>query len=163
PLVGRLWPEVVAAAHRLAQHNDHVSPPIRLGTMGEVENPLALGILLVMAPGVIVSVFSSARRSLEAAPRGAAAGARYHPPAPRAVPDELREAVGHTGITLREPRPGTPGGPDVYREPHAWMVAAAVGEPARMTPAEGDVEGAIDEQLSLVLRGHPLAAGDRRV
>ena len=80
-----------------------------------------------------------------------------------ALLDQLREAYGFTGVTLLERRPGSPGGPDVYRDPTAWRVAAAVGDQPSLTPEQGDAEIPVGRPVSLVLRGHPLPAADRRV
>jgi two-component system sensor histidine kinase KdpD len=43
------------------------------------------------------------------------------------------------------------------------LVAAAVGDQPSLTPEQGDAEVQVDDRYSLVLRGHPLAAADRRV
>jgi two-component system sensor histidine kinase KdpD len=51
----------------------------------------------------------------------------------------------------------------VYRDPECWLVAAAVGDQPSLTPEQADAEVQVDESYSLVLRGHPLAAADRRV
>jgi two-component system sensor histidine kinase KdpD len=53
--------------------------------------------------------------------------------------------------------------PELQRDPSAWRVAAAVGDQPCLTPAQGDADVRVDDRLSLVLRGHPLAAADRRV
>jgi hypothetical protein len=76
--------------------------------------------------------------------------------------DQLRETFQLTGVTLLERRDDTPPGPDLRRDPTAWRVAA-VGDQPCLTPAQGDTDVPVDDRVSLVLRGHPLPAGDRRV
>jgi two-component system sensor histidine kinase KdpD len=80
-----------------------------------------------------------------------------------ALLDQLREAYGFSGVTLLERRVEEPGGPDVQRDPDAWRVAAATGDQPSLYPAQGDADVGVDDQFTLVLRGHPLAAADRRV
>ena len=66
-------------------------------------------------------------------------------------------------MTLLERRDDTPSGPNLQHDPAAWRVAAAVGDQPCLTPAQGDADVLVDDQVSLVLCGHPLAAADRRV
>ena len=77
-----------------------------------------------------------------------------------ALLDQLRETFGLDGVTLLERRADArrPG----LHAAGAWRVAASVGaQPA--SPGQGDAEVASTTTMSLVLRGHPLAAADRRV
>jgi two-component system sensor histidine kinase KdpD len=80
-----------------------------------------------------------------------------------ALLDQVREAFGFTGVTLLERRPGAPVSPDPQRDRDSWRIAAAVGDQPCLTPAQGEADVRVDEDISLVLKGHPLAAADRRV
>jgi two-component system sensor histidine kinase KdpD len=48
-------------------------------------------------------------------------------------------------------------------DPTCWYVAESVGEPTAGAPGNGDADVPIDEDLSLVLNGPPLAASDRQI
>lgn len=170
-LVGGLWPALLAVTVGTLPLNYYFTPPIHKFTIAKHENILALIVFLAVAVAVSVTVDRAARRTREAAAAGAEAetlstlagsvvrGSRVLP----ALLDQLREAYGFTGVTLLERRPDIPGGPDVYRSPGAWLVAAAVGDQPSQCPENGDAEIPVDDQYSLVLRGHPLAAADRRI
>ena len=111
----------------------------------------------------------AARRTREAAQRARRSRDAVHPGRQRsarcrplpALLDQLREAFGFTGVSLLERRPDRPAGPGAATRP--WRIAAAVGDQPCLAPAQGDAEIPVDENLTLVLRGHPLAAADRRV
>ena len=170
-LVGGLWPALLAVAVGTLLLNYYFTPPIHQFTIAEHENVLALIVFLAVAVAVSITVDRAARRTREAAVARAEAetlstlagsvvrGSRVLP----ALLDQLREAYGFTGVTLLERRPDVPGGPDIYRKPEAWLVAAAVGDQPSQCPEQGDAEIPVDDQYSLVLRGHPLAAANRRV
>ena len=133
---------------------------------------LALVVFLAVAVAVSVTVDRRRARTREAAAR-AQPRRRRCPPSraacvrgSRVLPallDQLREAYGFTGVTLLERRPDAPPARTLQRDPAAWRVAAAVGDQPSLTPAEGDADVPVDDEFSLVLRGHPLAAADRRV
>ncbi len=59
--------------------------------------------------------------------------------------------------------PTPPSPPTVQHDPAAWRVAAAVGDQPCLTPGQGDADVLVEDDISLVLRGHALAAEDRRV
>jgi two-component system sensor histidine kinase KdpD len=170
-LVGGLWPAVLAVTVGSLLLNYYFTPPVHEFTIAEHENVLALIVYLAVAIAVSITVDRAARRTREAAAARSEAetlstlagsvvrGSRILP----ALLDQLREAYGFTGVTLLERRPGSSGGPDVYRDPNAWQVAAAVGDQPSLTPEQGEAEVPVDDTFSLVLRGHPLAAADRRV
>jgi two-component system sensor histidine kinase KdpD len=80
-----------------------------------------------------------------------------------ALLDQVREAFGFTGVTLLERRPDAPPSPDLQRDKESWRIAAAVGDQPCLCPAQGDADVLVDDEISLVLKGHPLAAADRRV
>jgi two-component system sensor histidine kinase KdpD len=170
-LVGGLWPALVAVAVGTVLLNYYFTPPIHTFTIAEHENVLALAVFLAVAVAVSITVDRAARRTREAAAARAEAETlstlagnvvRGSRPLP-ALLDQLREVYGFTGVTLLERRPDTPGGPDVYRDPGAWTVAAATGDQISRTPEQGDAEVPIDDRFSLVLRGHPLPADQRRI
>jgi two-component system, OmpR family, sensor histidine kinase KdpD len=170
-LVGGLWPALLAVVVGTLLLNYYFTPPIHRFTIAEHENVLALIVYLAVAVAVSITVDRAARRTREAAAARSEAetlstlagsvvrGSRVLP----TLLDQLREAYGFTGVTLLQRRSETPGGPDVYRDPSAWRIAAAVGDQPSLTPEQGEAEVPVDDEFSLVLRGHPLAAANRRV
>jgi two-component system sensor histidine kinase KdpD len=170
-LVGGLWPALLAVVVGSLLLNYYFTAPIHMFTIEEHENVLALIVFLAVAVAVSVTVDIAARRTREAAVARAEAetlstlagsvvrGSRVLP----ALLDQLREAYGFSGVTLLERRPEEPGGPDVQHDPDAWRVAAATGDQPSLFPGQGDADVGVDDQFTLVLRGHPLAAADRRV
>ena len=170
-LVGGLWPAVLAVALGTVLLNYYFTPPIHEFTIAEHENVLALAVFLAVAVAVSVTVDRAARTTREAAAARSEAetlsalagsvvrGSRILP----ALLDQLREAYGFTGVTLLERQPDAPPGPDLPHNPGAWRVAAAVGDQTCLSPAEGDAAVPIGDDLYLMLRGHQLAAADRRI
>jgi two-component system sensor histidine kinase KdpD len=77
--------------------------------------------------------------------------------------DQLRETLGFTGVTLLERDPEAAPGPELQHDPGSWRVVAAVGDQPCLAPGQGDAEVLVDDRVCLVLRGHPLAAADRRM
>jgi two-component system sensor histidine kinase KdpD len=170
-LVGGLWPALVAALLGSLLLNFYFAPPIHRFTIASHENVLALVVFLAVAVAVSATVDRAARRTREAASAGAEAetlstlagsvlrGARPLP----ALLDHLRETLGFTGVTLLERLDDAPPSPDLQHDPDAWRVVAAVGDQPCLTPGQGEAEVLIDDRVCLVLRGHPLAAADRRM
>jgi two-component system sensor histidine kinase KdpD len=170
-LAGGLFPALVAAISGSLLLNYYFTPPTHRFRIANHDDILALGVFLAVAVAVSATVDRAARRTREAARARTEAetlstlagsvvrGARPLP----ALLDQLREALGFTSVTLLERIDEAPPGPDVYRDPGCWRIAAAVGDQPSFTPAEGDAEVLVDDTLSLVLRGHPLAAEDRRL
>jgi two-component system sensor histidine kinase KdpD len=170
-LVGGLWPALLAVVVGTLLLNYYFTPPIHKFTIAEHENVLALIVYLAVAVAVSITVDRAARRTREAAAARSEAetlstlagsvvrGSRVLP----TLLDQLREAYGFTGVTLLQRRSDTPGGPEVYRDPGAWQIAAAVGDQPSLTPEQGEAEVPVDDEFSLVLRGRPLAAADRRI
>jgi two-component system sensor histidine kinase KdpD len=151
--------------------NYYFTPPIHRFTVAERENVLALLVFLAVAAAVSVTVDRAARRASEAARARAEAETlstlagsvlRGSRPLP-ALLDQVRETFGLAGVTLLERRADVSAGPDLQRDPAAWRIAASVGDRPCVTPGQGDAEVAADDEVSLVLLGHPLAAADRRV
>jgi two-component system sensor histidine kinase KdpD len=170
-LVGGLYPALAAAVAGFLLLNYYFTPPIHLWTISERENVLALVVFLAVAAAVSATVDLAARRTSEAARARAEAETlstlagsvlRGSRPLP-ALMDQLREAFGFTSVSLLERRPDAPPGPEQRHDPESWRLVAAVGDKPCTTPAQGDVDIPVDENLTLALRGHPLAAADRRV
>ncbi|MCU7731025.1 DUF4118 domain-containing protein [Actinoplanes sp. KI2] len=170
-LVGGLYPALTAAITAFLLINWFFVPPIHTWTIAEKENLLALAVFLLVAVAVSTVVDLAARRTREAARARAEAETlstvagsvlRGSRPLP-ALLDQVRETFQLTGVTMLERRPDAGAGPDLRHDPAAWHVAAAVGDQPCTTPGQGDTEVLIDDDVSLVLRGHPLAAADRRV
>jgi two-component system sensor histidine kinase KdpD len=170
-LVGGLYPALFAAVLGSLLLNFYFTPPIHRFTIDHQENVLALVVFLAVAVAVSATVDRAARRSREAASARAEAetlstlagsvlrGARPLP----ALLDHLRETLGFTGVTLLERRSDAPPSPDLQHDPAAWTIVAGVGDQPCLTPGQGDAEVLVDDQVSLVLCGHPLAAADRRL
>jgi two-component system sensor histidine kinase KdpD len=170
-LVGGMYPALCAAIVGSLLLNYYFVPPIHQFTISEQENVLALVVFLAVAVAVSVTVDRAARRTREAAQARAEAETlstlagsvvRGSRPLP-ALLDQLREAFGFTGVSLLERRPDAPPGPQQRRDPTGWRLAAAVGDKPCLAPTEGDVDIPVDDDLTLVACGHPLAAEDRRL
>ena len=170
-LVGGLYPALCAAIVGSLLLNYYFVPPIHKFTISERENILALVVFLAVAVSVSVTVDLAARRTREAASARAEAETlstlagsvlRGSRPLP-ALLDQLREAFGFTGVTLLERRQDAPPGPDLQHDKDSWRIAAAVGDQPCLTPSQGEADIPVDDNIALVLRGHPLPAADRRV
>ena len=72
-----------------------------------------------------------------------------------ALLEQLRETFGFDDVTLLERVRGSDG--------DQWRPTASVGRSAAGSPADGDAQVRVDDAMTLVLRGHPLEADDRRV
>ncbi|GAB3239187.1 sensor histidine kinase [Kineosporia babensis] len=169
-LVGGLWPALVAVLLGTFMLNFFFTPPFHGVAIASGENVLALAVFLVVAIAVSATVDRAARRTREAASAQAEAETlstlagnvlRGAEPLP-ALLDQLLETFGFNGATLLHRRPDAAPSPDIQHDAEAWEVVASVGK-SLSTPGEGDAEVLVDEQVSLVLCGHPLAAEDRRV
>ena len=170
-LVGGLYPALVAAVAAFVLLNWYFTTPIHQWTIAERENFLALAVFLLVAAGVSAAVDLAARRTGQAARAQAEAETlstlagsvlRGSRPLP-ALLDQLRETFQLTGVTLLERHDSAPPGPALPHDPAAWRVIAAVGGQPSVSPADGDTEVRIDDTTTLVLRGNPLPAADRRV
>ena len=170
-LVGGMLPALLAAVGGFLLLNFFFTPPVRLFTVAERENLVALFAFLVVALSLSKVVDGSARRTREALRAQAEAATlftlagsvlRGSRPLP-ALLEQVRETFTLQGVTLLERRPGSGSGPDVEHADDAWDVVASVGDPVSLTPGSGDAEVHVDDRYSLVLAGHPLAADDRRV
>ncbi len=170
-LVGGLYPALAAAVVGFLLLNYYFTPPLHLFTIAERENLLALVVFLAVAVAVSVTVDRAARRTSEAARARAEAetlstlaGSVLRGSRPlTALLDQVRETFGFTAVTLLERRPDAQPGPNWRGDPAAWRLVATVGDRPCLSPDDGDVDIPVDDDLTLVLRGHPLAAHDRRV
>ncbi|HZN72267.1 MAG TPA: DUF4118 domain-containing protein, partial [Micromonosporaceae bacterium] len=170
-LVGGLWPALLAAVGGSVLINYYFTPPVHTFTIAERENVLALIVFVVIAVAVSAVVDLAARRTREAARASAdaqtlatVAGGVLRGARPlAALLERLRETFGLESVTLLERRPDAPPDPGRQRDPGAWRVAATVGGQPCVAPGEGDADVPVDDDLALVLRGHPLPAEDRRV
>jgi two-component system, OmpR family, sensor histidine kinase KdpD len=170
-LVGGLLPALLAAVGGFLLLNYFFTPPVRMLTVAERENLVALFAFLVVAVSLSTVVDLAARRTREASLARAEAATlftlagsvlRGSRPLP-ALLEQVRETFALDSVTLLEREPEALGGPDLEHTNEAWTVVACVGVPICLAPGDGDGEVHVDESYTLVLSGHPLAAQDRRV
>ncbi|MFC7245500.1 DUF4118 domain-containing protein [Catellatospora aurea] len=170
-LVGGMWPAILAAIGGSALLNYFFVPPIRRWTITDQENLLALVVFVVVAIAVSATVDKAARRTREAAQAGAeastlatVAGGVLRGDRPlAALLQRLQETFGLESVTLLEARDDAPHSPDRRQEISMWRVVATVGGLPCFAPGEADTDVPVSENLTLVLRGRPLAAADRRI
>jgi two-component system sensor histidine kinase KdpD len=170
-LVGGLLPAVLAAVGGFLLLNYFFTPPVRMLTVAERENLLALFAFLVVAVSLSTVVDVAARRTREASQARAEAATLFTLAGSvlrgsrslQARLEQVRETFGLKSVTLLERHPEALGGPDLEHTNQAWTVVACVGSPICLTPGDGDAEVHVDESSTLVLSGHRLAAQDRRV
>jgi two-component system sensor histidine kinase KdpD len=170
-LVGGMWPAVLTALAGSQLLNYYFTPPLHRFSIAETEDLLSLVIFLVIAVAVSAVVDTAARRTREAARASADASTlatvagsvlRGDRPLP-ALLERLRETFGLESVTLLERRAGAPPSPDRPHDPASWRIAATVGGEPCAAPGEGATDVPVDDDLALVLRGHPLPAADRRI
>ncbi|MBU2668185.1 DUF4118 domain-containing protein [Actinoplanes bogorensis] len=153
-LVGGLWPALLAAVAGSLLLNWFFTLPYGRLTIAEGDNLLALAIFVVVAVAVSWVVDTAARKTRQAAAASAdaqtlatVAGSVLRGERPlMALLERLRETFTLESVTLLDK--GT--------------VVAHVGE-ACASPKDADVEVKVDDNLTMLLRGHPLAASDRRI
>ncbi|MDT4994267.1 MAG: two-component system, OmpR family, sensor histidine kinase KdpD [Actinoplanes sp.] len=154
-LVGGRWPALLAAVAGSLLLNWYFSPPIGRFTIAEGDNLLALGIFVVVAIAVSWVVDTAARTTRQAAEAGAdaqtlatVAGSVLRGERPLiALLERLRETFTLQSVTLLE----------------RGAVVATVGDEPCMTGHEADAEVKVDDDLTMLLRGHALEASDRRI
>ncbi|MFC7242079.1 DUF4118 domain-containing protein [Catellatospora aurea] len=170
-LVGGLWPALLAAVAGSLLLNFFFTPPLRTFNVANRENVLALAVFILVGVAVSAVVDLAARRTREAARASADAGTlaivagsvlRGASPL-QALLENLRETFQLDAVTVLERRDDVPPAPDCQGDPSAWRVAAAVGGPPCVTPGQGDTVVAVDDQVTVVLRGPVPAAADRRI
>ncbi|GAA4264129.1 sensor histidine kinase KdpD [Dactylosporangium darangshiense] len=160
-LVGGLIPALICAVGGFLLLNWYFTPPLYQFSIAERENVFALVAFVFVAVAVASVVDRAARRARDAAIASAEAqtlstlaGSVLHGDNPlEALLERVRESFGLTSVTLLER--------DDPRE--AWSIAATVGGPPCTAPSEGEAEVPVEENVSLVLRGHPLPAEARRL
>ncbi|SNY03886.1 DUF4118 domain-containing protein [Paractinoplanes atraurantiacus] len=154
-LIGGLWPALLAAVAGSLILNWFFTPPLSKFTIAERDNLLALGIFVVVALAVSWVVDTAARKTRQAAAASAdaqilstVAGSVVRGERPMmALLERVRETFGFDSVTLLSD--GEP--------------AAEVGTPVCTSSAEADVEVRADEHVTMLLKGHPLQASDRRL
>ncbi|MER7009115.1 ATP-binding protein [Dactylosporangium sp. NPDC000555] len=160
-LVGGLLPALVCAVGGFLLLNWCFTPPLNRFTIAERENLFALVAFVFVAVAVATVVDRAARRARDAARASAEArtlstlaGSVLHGDKPlEALLERVRESFGLTCVTLL----------DRESEHDPWRPAATVGGTPCLTPADGETEVPVEENVSLVLRGHPLPAEARRL
>ncbi|GAB2583144.1 sensor histidine kinase [Paractinoplanes abujensis] len=153
-LIGGLGPALLAAVAGSLLLNWFFTPPFGRFTIAEVDNLLALAIFVVVALAVSWVVDTAARKTRQAAEASAdaqtlatVAGGVLRGERPLiALLERLRETFTLDSVTLLD----------------RGAVAAHVGE-ACTVPRDADVEVKVDDNLTMLLRGHPLEASDRRI
>jgi two-component system sensor histidine kinase KdpD len=153
-LIGGLWPALLAAVGGSLLLNYFFTPPIGRFTIAEGDNLLALAIFVVVAIAVSWVVDTAARKTRQAAQAGAdaqtlatVAGGVLRGERPlMALLERLRETFTLDSVTLLD----------------SGTVVAHVGE-ACTVPRDADVEVKVDDTMTMLLRGHPLEASDRRI
>ena len=153
-LIGGLWPALLAAVAGSLLLNYYFTPPIGQFTIAEGDNLLALAIFVVVAIAVSWVVDTAARKTRQAAQAGAdaqtlatVAGGVLRGERPlMALLEQLRETFTLDSVTLLD----------------QGKVVAHVGE-ACTVPRDADVEVKVDDNMTMLLRGHPLEASDRRI
>jgi two-component system sensor histidine kinase KdpD len=169
-LVGGLWPALLAAVGSFLLLNYFFTPPLHRFTVAERENLFALLAFVLVAVAVSTVVDLAARRTREAARARAEAqtlstlaGSVLHGDRPLpALLERVRESFGLTSVTLLQRRTDDAGS-EPRGDADTWRIAATVGGQPCTSPADGQTEVPIDDDLSLVLRGPTLAAADRRL
>jgi two-component system sensor histidine kinase KdpD len=170
-LAGGLYPALFAAIAASLLLNYFFTPPIYEFTISEWENALALAAFVLVAVAVSVVVDLAARRTREAARAGAdaemvsnlAGSVLRGESTPGDLLERLRVAFGLDSVTLLERRPEAPLTPGRQADPDCWRIVATVGEEPCCSPDEGAAEIAVDDDLTLVLRGRTPSAADQRV
>jgi two-component system, OmpR family, sensor histidine kinase KdpD len=154
-LVGGLWPALLAAVAGSLLLNWYFTAPVGRFTIAEGDNLLALAIFVVVAIAVSWVVDQAARKTRQAAQAGAdaqtlatVAGSVLRGERPLlALLDRLRETFTLDSVTLLED----------------GVVVAQAGGPACTRSADADAEVKVDDELTMLLKGRPLPASDRRV
>jgi len=160
-LVGGVYPAVLTAVAASLLLNWFFTPPLYTFDIAVFDNALALVVFVVVAAAVSSVVDLAARRTAQAARSRAesellstvAGSVLRGEQALPALLERVREAFALTSVTLLERDDG--------RAP--WRVVGCAGPEPCASPAEGDTEVAVDEDLHLALRGRVLPAEDRRV
>lgn len=157
-LAGGLWPAVTAALLGGLSLNYFFVDPTRTLTIADPENALAILVFLVTGVAVATVVDRAARRTAEAVRARTEANAL-------AV---LSHTLLHTGDDAVELLHkvcevfGMAGAAILHRTDTGWTVEADCGD-APTTTADGDADIIVTPDTTVVFRGHPLDAADRRL
>jgi two-component system sensor histidine kinase KdpD len=158
-LVGGFYPALLSAVAAGLLLNYYFTEPTHTFTINEPSNIVAVVVFLLIAVLVSQVVDLAAHRSVLAARAGAEAellstfagsllrGEQTLP----AMLDRVRETFAMDAAAL------------LQRVGGEFTTLAAVGPAPPADPARADAAVAIDDDFELVLRGHPLPAGDQRV
>ncbi|MET0494840.1 MAG: sensor histidine kinase KdpD [Actinoplanes sp.] len=154
-LIGGLWPALLAAVAGSLILNWFFTPPVGRFTIAEGDNLLALAIFVVVAIAVSWVVDTAARKTRQAAQAGAdaqtlatVAGSVLRGERPLlALLERLRETFTLDSVTLLE----------------KGAVVAEAGSPVCTRSADADAEVKVDDTLTLLVKGRPLQASDRRI
>jgi two-component system, OmpR family, sensor histidine kinase KdpD len=159
--IGGFYPALVSAVAASLLLNYFFTAPYHTFTIDRASNVVALVIFLLIATLVSQVVDLAARRSAVAARAGAEAetlstfagsllrGEQALP----ALLDRVRETFAMSAVAVLQPDNATRG----------WTVVASAGADAPSAPGDADAATSVGADLVLVLRGHPLPAGDQRV
>jgi two-component system sensor histidine kinase KdpD len=153
-LIGGLWPALLSAVGGSLLLNWFFTPPFGRFTIAQGANFVSLVIFVVIAIAVSWVVDTAARETRQAAQAGAdaqtlatVAGSVLRGARPlTALLERLQEIFGLDAVTLLE---------------DGAVVATIGGVPC--TPADADVAVKADDTVTMLLRGHALAASDRRI
>jgi two-component system sensor histidine kinase KdpD len=160
-LVGGFYPALLSAVAASLLLNYYFVPPTHTFTIDQPSNIVAVVIFLLIAVLVSQVVDLAARRSVLAARAGAEAetlstfagsllrGEQALP----ALLDRVRETFAMEAAGLLRYVP----------DDRTWTTVAAAGPAPPAEPAAADASVPVGDDLDLVLRGHPLPAGDQRV
>jgi two-component system sensor histidine kinase KdpD len=170
-IAGGLYPALFAAIAGSLLLNYYFTPPIYEFTISEWENALALVAFVLVGGAVSVVVDLAARRTREAARASAdaemvsnlAGSVLRGEFTPVDLLERLRVAFGLDSATLLERRADAPLMPGRQADPACWRIVATVGGEPCCSPDEGAAEIAVDDDLTLVLRGRTPSAADQRV
>jgi two-component system sensor histidine kinase KdpD len=181
-IVGGIWPALLAAVAAALLLGYFVTPPPHEWRVAERNNAVALVGFVAVAIAVSRIVDLAANRTSQAARASAEAETlavlagtvlRVDRPLP-AILERLRETFAMTSVTLLENVEARSADAAVTEDDDArgargangrdrWEVVAAVGPTPCDRPSQGDVEVPVDRRFTLVLRGRPVPAGDRRL
>ncbi len=172
-LVGGFYPALVTAVVASLLLNYFFVQPLHRFTISEPENILALVVFVIVAALVSRVVDMAARRTVEAARSNAeaetmstlAGSLLRGEQALDALLGRVRETFAVQSVTLLQRTGEAPasGGAEAGGMRGSWTCLASVGDDPCLTPAAGDTEVPVGDDLVLVLRGRQLAAEDQRV
>ncbi len=168
-LIGGVYPALGTAVVSALLLNWYFTPPRHSFTIHSYNDVAAL-IAYVVVAGLVSSVVDlAARRTREAARSSAESETLFTlagsllrgEQALPALLERVQETFGMSSVSLLRRVTDAPASSEGLRG--TWTCVASVGLEPCLRPDEGDIEVPVDTDLSLVLRGRPLPAEDRRV